>query len=264
MAKVFILGAADPEMQEIEKILQEQGQEFQYAKVDGKRCHPGNTYKADPVRFDGEIVLVECEPAGVHNFIRIDHHRPGDPGYGLGASDFWQASSLGQLCEMLNVSPSQDQVVLAAMDHCPAHASRGECPGVTAEEILERKIKEISAKLEVSQDVVRGRIAFMLERLKNASEVVIGGQSLKDLREFDNGVGYSLDLLTSQVATFNSGYGVLLSTQDREGGAKKWTVAGHASPECIEAFKSEWASAQGLTGVYGVPTRGYAGGYLPE
>ena len=248
-------------MRRIEEILRENGQEVRYAERDGKRCHPGNAYQCDGI--DG-VIRVECAPIGIHN-ADIDHHRPGDPGYGLPASNFWEASSLGQIYKFLGLkNPSQDDVVLSAMDHNPAGAIRGECPGVSAQDVIDRKVSEISAATKASPGEVRERIRFMSERLESAPEIVIGGQSLKDLRQHDNGVGYSLDLLTSQVATLAGGYAVLLLTHDREGGAAKWTVGGHATPECIEAFKSKWAPAHGLAGIYGVPSRGYAGGYLPE
>lgn len=69
MSRLFVLGAADPEMAAIEKILCDVGETVAYATVSGKRCHPGNAYKADGVimpsgsgaRLADEVVLVECD-----------------------------------------------------------------------------------------------------------------------------------------------------------------------------------------------------------
>ncbi len=266
---LFVLGADDPEMREMERILAWEKRNFQYAMKDGKRVHPGNAYQADRIENADQVICIECQPTSVlsmFDVIFIDHHRPGDRGYGLPPSQFWQASSLGQLCEYLGVSMevgSHDNVVLAAMDHCPAAAIRGECPDVTAEEVLNRKVEEIAKAIGVSGDAVRDRISELSERLETAPIVEIGGQGLKDMRAYDTGSGYSLDYLCSQVAALASGYGVLLLTHDRGDSREKWTIVGHCTPQCVESFIKEWAPAQGLTGIYGVPNRGYAGGYLP-
>lgn len=267
MSQLFILGASDPEMTEIENILSQNGLEHRPATVDGKRCHPGNAYKADAIEVpeNVDLVLIECEPVGAQNFVRIDHHRPGDPGYGLTASEFWEASSLGQLYSFLGLSnPSQDDLILAAMDHCPAAAIRGECPGVSAQEVLNRKILEIAQGTNHDAWEVREKVSLYSSMIESAPEISIGGQSLRDLRSDYLGEGYSVNLLAAQTAALAGSYTVLLKHRDAVGKPEKWSISGHATPELIEAFKDEWAPAQGLTGIYGVPNRGYAGGYLPE
>ncbi|SRR5216684_1223921 len=267
---LFILGADDPEMREIERILIWDKRQFQYAMKDGKRVHPGNAYEADRVEFPGDVVLIECQPISIHvdgKVFVIDHHRPGDPGYNASPKDFWHASSLGQLADFLGVAMevgSHENVVLAAMDHAPAAAIRGECPGVSAQEVVDRKVAEIAKASKYSEDEVRGRIESFQLWAVDAPTLAIGGQSLVDLRDTDTGEGYSLDYLSAQVAALAGGYAVLLLTHDRGDSRPKWTVAGHATPAVIEAFKNEWAPAQGLVGIYGVPSRGYAGGYLPS
>ncbi|HEX3640087.1 MAG TPA: hypothetical protein VHV10_02230 [Ktedonobacteraceae bacterium] len=262
---LFLLGANDPEMRRIEEILRENGHEVRYAEKDGKRCHPGNAYQCDPVE---SAILVECASAGVKN-AQIDHHRPGDTGYGLPANEFWEASSLGQLWRFLQlegiaVSPSQDDLILAAMDHSPAGAIRGECPGVSAQEVLERKIQEIAQGTKYDAWEVRNKVGYYLVRLMDAPPIQIGQSVISDLRSEYLGEGYSINLLSAQVAALADGYTVLLRHRDAAGKPEKWSISGHATPELIEAFKSEWAPAQGLIGIYGVPNRGYAGGYLPE
>lgn len=220
----FILGADDPEMQAIERLLSAAGAMFAFAAMDGKRVTPGTAYQADGVSahipddaigmprddWTGEemptaargTVWVECGPAGrdwpVLDTVGVcDHHRPGDPGHGTSPSEFLAGSSVGQVIAVLArlgvlrgrsgvelgdgpgvgavgsfVSPrppgsfvysraqeewrvvgphmvalagelygyqipvSSDLMMAAALDHCPAAACRGECPGVSATDAL--------------------------------------------------------------------------------------------------------------------------------
>lgn len=263
----FVLGAQDPEMIRIEEILKEKDLLFSYATKDGKRCHPGNAYQADRQTFEvsGQVVFVECDLLilGGAEIIHVDHHRPGDPGYGLAPSQYRQASSIGQIYALLNLGelPHED-LILAAMDHSPAHAIRGECPGVSAEEVLERKISEIAAATKHEPSEVREKVSRYDALISTSPEIEVGGQSLRDLRDTYLGEGYSVNLLSAQVAALAGGYAVLLRHRDVAGKPEKWSISGHARPQTIKAFKEEWGPAQGLTGIYGVPERGYAGGYL--
>jgi len=113
--RLWILGASDPEIYEIERLLRGVGETVAYASVGANWVHPGNAYEADgwiggPDRPD-LIVLVECgfcldlqlefEAENYTPITRIDHHRPGDPGYGQTPEKFLQASSLGQVISQL-------------------------------------------------------------------------------------------------------------------------------------------------------------------
>ncbi|RJQ38862.1 MAG: hypothetical protein C4555_04415 [Dehalococcoidia bacterium] len=112
MKTIFVLGAPDPEMDAIERMLTDAGACFEYALgQDGCRVHPGNAYDAVPPSSDGLHVAVECGWPGQLTFTcngvtRIrdlcDHHRPGDPGYGAGPEAYWWASSIGQVARRLS------------------------------------------------------------------------------------------------------------------------------------------------------------------
>src|SRR5690606_1014822 len=113
------LGAPDPEMEMIEGLLRECGETVVYAAdARGERVTAATAYRAhcpdlalDRIRSrGGAIYLVECDLAdarfGTHSpeytdcaavVERIDHHRPGDPGYGRQPSKFLEASSIGQV-----------------------------------------------------------------------------------------------------------------------------------------------------------------------
>ena len=116
--RIWILGAPDHEMELIESILRECGERIEYATVwrDGvrRRVTPADAYAPDVEIGEGlrglraTAYMVECAPAvlvgsaidGIDwagEVVTIDHHRPGDPGYGQPPKDFMAASSIGQV-----------------------------------------------------------------------------------------------------------------------------------------------------------------------
>lgn len=265
-----LLGATDPEMRRIEALLEQLGIPFAIATYGGVRVHPGNAYQADPMDVlpDLQIIYVECEPRILpegRTFIRIDHHRPGDPGYDLMPDMFWHAASLGQLWKLFSadVTPLPDDLILAALDHCPGAALRGECSSVAPDAVLERKLIEIASATNTSLEEVRTRIAQRSVGLLEAPILYFHDQPVIDLRAEYLGEGYNLDLLVTKTAALAGGHAVLLRHRDHLGGLEKWSLSGHASPRLIEDFLA-WAISQGLVDIYGVPSRGYAGGYVPE
>jgi hypothetical protein len=97
----------DPEAAAIARLLTEAGIRVHVPHCEGKPVHAGNAYRADsiipPIPGDGSQVLrVECDGpafAGVDpsRIVVIDHHRPGDSGYGRPPEEFMSASSIGQV-----------------------------------------------------------------------------------------------------------------------------------------------------------------------
>lgn len=148
------------------------------------------------------------------------------------------------------------------MDHCSAAAIRGECPGVSAQDVLERKIAEIASATKELEEYVREMITYFDEMLTKEPKIKIGDEEVVDLRICYLGEGYSLHLLTAQVAILAAGKTALLRHRDTSEEAEKWSISGHASPNLIREFKEKWAPNQGLSRIYGVPDRGYAGGYI--
>lgn len=268
MRKVFMLGADDPEMRAIEKILKKRKLgRISHATIGGVRVSPGSAYRADgiPGLTAGDtLVRIECEPVvvpdGVHVVV-IDHHRPGDPGYDLGPELFWQASSIGQLHNYLGVAATRWRKTIAALDHCFSAALRNECPDVLSGEVLLMGVAEIVAQKKTGHTRAIQQIQHFLDTMKDAPQVVIGSQVVKDLRQKHLGDGYSFDLLTAQVAAAMGGYVALLRHRDNGNSSDKCTIVGHTRPETVKAFMEVWAPEQGLFRIYGVPARGYAGGY---
>ena len=133
--RLWILGASDPEMELIEELLREAGEQVRYAAIGDRRIIHDQAYRMDPISeplpWGGQVILVECDHSspwpldakdeampyrliqrnGVHDedatdedylrIYRVDHHRPGDPGYGRPPSEFMPASSVGQVIELL-------------------------------------------------------------------------------------------------------------------------------------------------------------------
>jgi hypothetical protein len=91
-------------MEAIERLLHEAGERVVYALgPDGRRVHAGIAYAAvgtsSPIQDGDAVYLVECGGPWLDTptAVRIDHHRPGDPGYGRPPREFMNASSLGQV-----------------------------------------------------------------------------------------------------------------------------------------------------------------------
>ncbi len=271
----FILGAQDPEMDEIEKLLRENGEAYRYAEYDGKRSLPWNSYIANSVWIppDTVAVLVECEPVqfeGCDAVIRIiDHHRPGDPGHDCSPEEYWEASSIGQVYKLLNSVRSQEEqlkpkhghLVLAALDHCSAQARLGKCPGIDPKEVRELSINYTAQGKGMSIMSVEATVKHMYSHVLGSKKTLIGAQLVIDLTHTSIGLGYSLEFLCLQEAINDLGQVGLVKTKNRIDGPDKIIICGAAAPETIRYFMKSWAPNHGLKYIYGVPARGYAGGY---
>ena len=258
----FILGAADPEMNRIERVLTDLGLAFEYAMVNGVRCHPGNAYKADPVTAP-RLVLVECQPAGADPLVRIDHHNPGDYGFDKPASLYWDASSIGQLwnllseyfgMEELESSFGEDSLLVAASDHCPVHASLGMCPRVSPAALfnfrmankakfLNKELSEVYEEINQSLNMVN---ELHVKTFVNGDVIDATGVSIPHLP----------DVITHPTIALPAQYSMV----DRDGRTKVGLI-GTINPKLVE----EWMEANKdvLVDIYGSLARGYAGGYLP-
>lgn len=268
---LFILGAQDPEMKLIEEILTLLSLDVLRATRNGKRVYPGNAYHADPPRLDpgrfSTLYAVECgwhgEAAAV---IHLDHHHPGDPGYGKPPAQYFSASSIGQVFDVVSrwltragrpadlerLLHGYDHVarLAAAADHCLGAAYRNECPGVNADELMawcvrgraafqHRPVADILAELQHSRAVIR--------------QIAAGG--LADLRDLPAGT-----LPQAPEAACREGIAVLSRVVDRDGRAKVGLLG--ATPEQVSKFLCGQL-VPGLLDRYGDPARGFAGGYIP-
>lgn len=260
----FILGSQDPEMREIERVVDSEGHASLHAAQGRQRANPRTAYEADSVLSAGPgrtlrpalllpktpVVFVECRLQGYEPVLRVDHHNPGDPGFGLGPERYMEGSSLGQVLALFEREPTQTQRLLAAGDHCLTAAYQGACEGVDPNDLLELRASwQALVGGRTLSDVIGG-ILDAADRVR-ANHVGEFGESRfldpTDVpRDLPEGAAY---------AGIPVRYRALLP----DGTMKEMFKGG--TPEAIERFMEEHRTAG--RHVYGNPYRGYAGTYWP-
>jgi len=248
--KLFILGAPDPEMREIARVLKEAGQRFVYAQYRRDRVMASNAYKATgvsgPIPKGAKLVFVECAVVGLTPSVIVDHHNEGDPGYACAPADYMKGSSLGQVLSLLGKEPTAEQRIICAADHCPHAAYQGNCPGVDVEAFSSWRIASKAQAKGVSVAEMQARLDRQVEALKTAERLSIAGTEVL-------WVPTSADELPD--ASARLGIPVMYCIVERDGRNKAGIL--NAPAHVIEA----WMAQCGLANVYGNPHRGYAGGY---
>lgn len=265
---LFVLGAGDPEMVAIEHLLAEHAVPALRARVGGKRVYPANAYRAavppqavDVLANGGRVWLVECVgevPAGA---ARIDHHRPGDPGFGHPPAEFWCASSLGQTVAVLRdelalpVEITPEMRLVAAADHCLGAAYRGDCPGIAPDALLRWHIASRAAFEKRPAEAIWADVQATREQLRHAPPVELAqGIHAADMRDRPDA-----ELL---IAAAREGLCCISAVTARDGRTKIGCLVG--SPAQVGAFMRTWAPRNGLVNVYGDPERGFAGAFVPR
>jgi hypothetical protein len=307
---VFVLGAQDPEMQVVSKLAGKFGQVCMATKG-GQPVRPVDAYLADGTSPDvgegAEVVCVECSVVGLRSIV-IDHHRAGDPGYGLPPEAYWPASSLGQLVTFLlsrfganeimlrrlngsgpvlelvealpgefdaaaklpgpgdwrlvggvptaktwigdhvHVAPAEWVRLVAAADHCLAHAYAGRCPGVDPDRLLNWRVASRAEFQKISVEELKGRVEAARQALKAAPRIFDG--RVADFREG------TVPELPEAAAREGIPFVAVLD----ERGQKK-AVLQAAPPDIVDAFM-QGKIIPGLSRIYGDPERGFAGGFI--
>ena len=240
MKPEFILGAKDPEMDRIEEILKLNSIPYEYAMVDDKRCHPGNAYT---IPAEHDCWYVECGKDAIN---RIDHHRPGDPGWG---SDAIQSSSLFQLLDILEVEPTKEDYTIAALDVNGAKALQGGYPEVTTEDALLTQATNIATANNTSVNKVMDSIQYYHTQFDWNTVPYLG-------------VGYNIELLAYLTVSAMLNMDIMYEARDSDESPLKICFKSTDQSK-VEAFMNQM-EADGLINIYGNPTRGYCGGYYPE
>lgn len=259
----FVLGAVDPEMREIARVLKADARPFLHAARGGFAVGTRNAYEADGVvRLSRAgrgmpavlspkcpAAFVECTLLGHEPALRIDHHNPGDPGYEQPPERYLEGSSLGQLLRALEMEPTDTQRLLAAGDHCLTAAYQGMCPGIDPNELL---FLRAAWRARMS-----GRsLADVIEGVQHAATQV--------RRSFDSEHGESLFLDPTEIpldlaeGAAYAGCPIRYREWFPNGDLKEMLKG--ATPEHIERFMQGHREAG--REVYGNPYRGYAGTYL--
>tara|TARA_Y100000310_G_scaffold213371_1_gene214319 strand:+ start:1763 stop:2602 length:840 start_codon:yes stop_codon:yes gene_type:complete len=278
MTIMVIFGGPDAEESAARRIAREAGCALATATTNGVRVSAGTAYKADGFNLDEgdldevtEAVIFECAPAAAQALpvvARCDHHNPGDPGWDKGASEYWEASSLGQLCIYLGVEPTDELRLVAAGDHCPADAYAGQCPGIDSATFGEFRIAGKVAFYatnprtaeKADPEKIRAAIDAADEKLATAALTESG---VRDLR----GAGF-IDELPEAALASGEAYMAAIPDTDRDRqptGNTKIVLGGHTTPEIVERFMA-WANTlpNRIGDAYGNPVRGFAGVVVKE
>lgn len=286
--RFWVLGASDPEMSYIENSLVTAGEHIGYATMvlrsEHVRVGPGQAYQAmgiidldrNPIDLPSgrTIYFVECAMAASSENLQtviVDHHRPGDPGYGKPPAEFWKASSIGQVVELLHmlgvmnrvagalapgISSSGDKIFAAAADHCLEAAYRGKCPGVNPELLMEWRVKIRAAHQgRRGEDILRD-VNAARQTLQVARRIVIGNVEVADLR--------GVNVPECPEASAREGIPFLGTPLSSKQDPRRKVNLLSAPPDAVQAFIDSWAPAHGLVDIYGDPARGFAGGYIPN
>ena len=265
---LFVLGADDPEMSEIERLLLEAHAHCWHVVADGARCHPGNAYKAKlPALVSGyitNVVLIECDVAGL-KATRLDHHREGDPGFGRGPAEFASASSLGQFLALIGEEPDKKQLLIMAADHCLAAAYSGQCPGVTPIDLRDYRARMMGQRYGLSDEEMCDRWDAATQVVQNAPMVDLGG-TIRDLR------GLVVDDLP-EILCIRGEAGLYRRTDPRSGLDKLGILGAGAGTQPgttpVEAFLTAGRESGSVLGVpvhtvYGDAVRGFCGATIED
>lgn len=252
MKNFCILGARDPEMLEIMRVLEEQGIPHAFATVRGVPVRSFDAYEATGVQGlipkDHDVMFVECAVLGLQPVEVFDHHNEGDPGYGLPPEQYMRGSSLGQILTFLGLEPTREQRIIAAADHCLRYAYAGLCPGVDPEELAAWRERSRAEARGITIEEMRGRIEAAMQALRDAPRIIVGGE---EVAWFPPGTQ------PEEIPEASARLGIPFCYVRREGSRAKCGIMS-AAPHVIEA----WMRECGLNHIYGDPARGFAGGYL--
>lgn len=250
---VVVLGAYDPEMREIERLVLTHGFKVLRAMHEGRRAQPRTAYLSDYPKPADRQIWVECRPrngfAGSEVII-VDHHLPGDPGYGVPAHEYWRASSLGQICSIIEQEPTERLRIIAAADHCLSAAYRNECPGVDPIEIGRWRL-ESRAKFQKRRVVdVRKDVFSALNLILQAPRIDLGGESVADLRIYQRPI--------PELPEASARCGLACLAYGTQPG--KVSLLGSRGP-AVSWFLEHGVAGIDLSTAYGDPARGFAGAY---
>lgn len=143
----IVLGHLDYEMRAINTLAARCGVPVTFAMAGGHPVLPSNAYQADAPEPEPGDIWVECRPEGMNrtsletfSTTVVDHHHPGDAGYGVPPEEAVRASSLGQVAALLGMTLlgmelSPVDTLFAAMDHAEGAAAAGVVPGVSAKAV---------------------------------------------------------------------------------------------------------------------------------
>lgn len=247
----FVLGAPDHEMQEIARVCKERDLKHSFATIGGHIVHSHDAYNATGVNgvipADSHLIFVECSVMGLTPDTIVDHHHPGDPGFGVPPEQYLEGSSIGQFLRFLGLKPTPQQLVIAAADHCLTSAYSGRCPGVSPTDLAAWRLSSRCKARGLSEVELSRQIDCAKQLLVSAQQITLAGEQVAFLTEPPIEV-------SEASARMGMPY-MYIRRQDA-----RLTKAGirSAPAHVVQA----WMDNCGLQNLYGDPQRGFAGGYF--
>ena len=293
---LFVLGAHDPEMKKIEEILFLLGYSFSHALQGSERSNVSNAYASSHFDFfESSIIYVECNAVHQSNKeVVIDHHNEGDFGYALDYTDFVEASSLGQFFKyivmndfeyvttllQLNVTPKkerleehmyydngwfldtemgtvlipEDIVLLAGIDHCLIDAYKGKCLGIDTNDLFNVRLKQISKDLSLPLSHLLGLVENYSNKLKYFGKIL-------DFTDMKLGKAiYSPEYLILRELSISKNVPIAVKVEFDD--LEKIMFLSLEKNEVQDILDNKEFNGIKLENMFGVPNRGYAGGFI--
>jgi len=177
-----VLGGFDTEMKFIGELLENTDCEVVWATKDGARVSRSNAYDADCPSPKATDVWVECShedwsmlEMASFGITLVDHHKDGDVGYGRPPSEYFEASSIGQIHILLGIEPTKEARFVAAADHCLHLAYNSQCPGVAREEL-----KDFRMAFYGDEDPF-GKVQWTKREIDACPKIKINGKMVNDI-----------------------------------------------------------------------------------
>lgn len=247
-----VLGAPDHEMNEIQRICVANKIRYTFATKDGWIVKTFQAYDADStlreIPSNAKVVTVECNVIGLSAWKKIDHHREGDAGFGKSPDNYLEGSSLGQFLELLELTPTPAQRVIAAADHCLTAAYQGKCPGVDVDDLRSFRESSRAKSRGITVEELVTQINEASVVLKNSQKTILAGTPVA-----------IVDNIPAEIAEASAREAIPYIVVRKEFNGDNRSSIRSASVEVVKAFIKEC----GLVNIYGDPQRGFAGGYFP-
>lgn len=261
---VVICGASDPEMEIIKAFCRKMS-----IKYIDMACTPAQAYgqmEIDQELIDNNhIVYVEFKPKnniGNNNTI-IDHHNPGDPGYGEDKKHY-AFSSLGQFINYFNISFDEETddgynlrallVYAMAADHCLTDAYNDVYPEIYMQfqYFLEYRIYIKANYAKMPFEAVLNNYKNTIEYIKKVNTKFINNEQTIIIKNDSEDAKY----LNEIAAIVNTA--VIYTMPLKEGGVKLGIIGSNYknTKQFVDIFQ-EYKEESDT--VYGNPHRGYAG-----
>lgn len=296
---IFVLGAHDPEMKKIEELLTLLGYTFSYALQGEERSNVSNAYRSSHFDFfESSIVYIECNAVHKSNIeILIDHHNQGDYGYDLDSNNFVDASSIGQFFKyillndfdysttLLNLEIKETKkeikegmyydtdawyldtvkgtvkipseiVLLSGIDHCLIDAYKGKCKGIDTNNLFNIRISQIASDLSIPKETLFDIAKEYDNKLKYFGKIL-------DLTHIDLGNDiYSPKYLVIRELSISKNIPIALKVTFN--GLEKIMFLSLEKNEVEEIMNKKEYKDIKLENMFGVPNRGYAGGFIKK